>query len=73
MNQREQLTSLCARLGAEGPQAGVMADQLIKRCDQLVTERGWSRVQAMQHLLTLLVKGRSGETIPGFEGGKPPA
>ncbi|MEO0056112.1 MAG: hypothetical protein RLZZ50_2059 [Verrucomicrobiota bacterium] len=73
MNEREQLVALCARLGAEGPQADVMADQLLKRCDQLVAERSWSRVQAMQHLLTLLVKGRSGETIPGFEGGKPPA
>lgn len=72
MTEREQLVSLCARLGAEGPQAAVMADQLLKRCDQLVADRGWTRVQAMEHLLTLLVKGRSGETIPGFEGGKPP-
>jgi hypothetical protein len=26
----------------------------------------------MEHLLTVLVKGRNGETVPGFEGGRPP-
>lgn len=73
MTEREQLLALCTRLGASAAQAASMTDQLLKRCDQLVAERGWTRVQAMEHLLTLLVKGRSGETIPGFEGGKPPA
>lgn len=73
MNERDQLLTLCARLGASTTQAASMTDQLLKRCDQLVAERGWSRVQAMEHLLTLLVRGRNGETIPGFEGGKPPA
>jgi hypothetical protein len=73
MTEREQLVALCTRLGAEGAQAATMADQLLKRCEQLVAERGWTRLQAMEHLLSLVVKGRSGETIPGFEGGKPPA
>jgi hypothetical protein len=73
MTEREQLLALCARLGAAPAQAAAMSDQLLKRCDQLVAERGWTRVRAMEHLLTLLVKGRSGETIPGFEGGPPPA
>jgi hypothetical protein len=73
MTEREQLVALCNRLGAEGAQAATMADQLLKRCEQLVAERGWTRVQAMEHLLSLVVKGRSGETAPGFEGGKPPA
>ena len=73
MTEREQLVALCSRLGANSPQASTMADQLLKRCDQLVAERGWTRMQAMEHLLSLVVKGRSGETIPGFEGGKPPA
>ena len=45
-----------------------MADQLLKRCDQLAAERGWTRVRAMEHLLTLLTRGRAGETAPGFEG-----
>lgn len=73
MTERDQLLSLCARLGASPAQATTMADQLLKRCDQLVADRGWTRVQAMEHLLTLVMRGRSGETAPGFEGGKPPA
>lgn len=72
MTEREQLLALCGRLGASASQAAAMTDQLLKRCEQLVAERGWTRVQAMEHLLTLLVRGRNGETIPGFEGGKPP-
>lgn len=66
-----QLVRLCERLGAPPAQAAAMAAQLIKRCDQLATERGWSREQAMAHLLGLLVRGRNGETSPGFEGVRP--
>lgn len=70
--EREQLLALCARMGATPTQAAAMSDQLLKRCDQLVAERSWTRVRAMEHLLTVLVKGRNGETVPGFEGGRPP-
>ncbi len=73
MNERESLLELCARLGAPTAQAEVMADQLLKRCTQLAAERGWPRERAMEHLLTVLIKGRNGETVPGFEGGQPPA
>ena len=73
MTERDQLLALCARLGATPAQAATMTDQLLKRCDQLVAERGWTRVRAMEHLLTLVVRGRAGDTAPGFEGGKPPA
>jgi len=72
MNERGQLITLCTRLGANPAQAATLSDQLLKRCEQLVTERGWTREKAMEHLLTVLVKGRLGETIPGFEGGRPP-
>jgi hypothetical protein len=72
MTEREQLLALCVKLGATSGQASAMTDQLIKRCDQLVLERGWERVRAMEHLLTVLVKARSGEVVPGFEGGRPP-
>ncbi|MCU0792559.1 MAG: hypothetical protein MUE42_06855 [Opitutaceae bacterium] len=72
MSEREQLIVLCEKLGAEPQQAATMADQLLKRCTQLETERGWPRLRAMEHLLGLLVKGRAGETVPGFEGGRPP-
>ncbi len=73
MNERESLVALCQRLGAPAAQAGAMADQLLKRCGQLAVERGWPRERAMEHLLTVLIKGRNGETVPGFEGGLPPS
>ncbi len=72
MTERDQLIALCVRLGADPAQAAVMANQLGKRCDQLVVERGLERTVAMAYLLDLLVKGRSGETPPGFPGGQPP-
>jgi hypothetical protein len=71
MNEREQLIQLCTKLGAPTPAAAaIMADQLIKRCDQLVAQRGVSRVEAMGYLLQLVTKGAQGETPPGFEGVK---
>jgi hypothetical protein len=68
MNELEQLTQLCLRLGAEHMQAEKMAMQLSKRADQLVAERGISRVEAMAYLLQLVTKGRNGDPPPGFEG-----
>lgn len=72
MTEREQLITLCGKLGANPAQAAAMADQLFKRCDQLVRERGLARTAAMEYLLNLVVKGRSGETPAGFAGGPPP-
>jgi len=71
MNEHEQLIRLCLKLGAERAQAETMASQLAKRADQLVTERGIARTEAMAYLLQLLVKGRNGETPAGFEGQSP--
>ena len=73
MTEHEQLMALCRKMGATDAQAEAMARQLAKRADQLATERGISRLEAMTHLLQLVVKGRSGEAPPGFEGGRPPA
>lgn len=71
MNEREQLIGLCAKLGAPTPAAAAtMADQLIKRCDQLMEQRGIPRVEAMEYLLNLVTKGAQGEAPPGFEGVK---
>ena len=70
MTELEQLTRLCSQLGAQPHQAAAMAGQLIKRADQLSAERGISRVEAMAHLLDVLVKGSRGETPAGFEGVK---
>jgi hypothetical protein len=71
MNELEQLTVLCERLGAPRAQAATMAAQLLKRADQLATERGTTREAALARLLELLVKGRSGEVPAEFA--PPPA
>lgn len=62
MTEHEQLVALCMKMGAPESQAETMARQLAKRADQLAQERGITRVEAMTHLLQVLVKGRSGET-----------
>ncbi|HEY8991053.1 MAG TPA: hypothetical protein VIM46_03680 [Luteolibacter sp.] len=71
MTEREQLIQLCSKLGAPNPAAAAtMADQLVKRCDQLMAQRGLSRMEAMAYLLQLVTKGAQGEPPPGFEGVK---
>ena len=72
MSEHEQLVALCRRMSAAPAQADAMAAKLAKRADQLAAERGITRRDAMAHLLQLVVKGRSGEAPPGFEGGRPP-
>jgi hypothetical protein len=72
MDELVRLAQLCRRLGAEtDAQADTMARQLLKRAEQLATERGIPRAAAMQHLLSVLVHGRRGEVPPGFSA--PPA
>ncbi len=66
MNEDEQLRELCVRLGASTEQAATMAAQLQKRAGQLAVERGITREAALAHLLNVVVKGRNGETPPGF-------
>lgn len=72
MSELEQVKRLCASLGADDGQAERMAAQLMKRADQIAKQRGCSRVDAMQYLLSLTMKGAQGETPEGFEGGKAP-
>lgn len=71
-NEQVQLETVFVRLGATPAQARSMALQLVKRCDQMVRDRGFSRPEAMAYLLQLVQKGRSGETPAGFEGTPPP-
>ena len=71
MNERDQLIQLCSRLGASPAAAATMADQLLKRCDQLASQRGISRPEAMAYLLELVTKGSQGEAPQGFEGVAP--
>lgn len=69
ISERDQLVQLCARLGAPSPAAAAtMADQLLKRCDQLAAQRGIPRTEAMAYLLELVTKGSRGEPPAGFEG-----
>ncbi|PTY08608.1 hypothetical protein DB347_03260 [Opitutaceae bacterium EW11] len=65
MTEHEQLVQLCVGLGSPQAQAEIMAKQLAKRVDQLAATRGISRVEAMRHLLEVLVKGRMGEGPDG--------
>lgn len=66
MNEEEQLTQLCIRLGATPEQARVMAAQLLKRAGQLAAERGTTPAAELEKLLELLVKGRAGEVPKSF-------
>ena len=68
MNELEQMTLLCERLGAEDGQARTMAAQLLKRADQLVVERGIERTAAVQYLVQLVISGRNGQPPPEFPG-----
>jgi len=56
----EQLIDFFKSSGANEAQSKVMAKQMIKRASQLSEERGWSDVEAMQHLLKLFVEAQQG-------------
>lgn len=66
MTEHDQLTQLCARLGADPAQAATMAAQLLKRADQLAVERSVTREQALKGLIEVVVKGRAGEVPVQF-------
>ncbi len=72
MTEQEQLTQLCAQLGAPPAQAATMAAQLIKRANQIATERGIAREAALRGLLEVVVKGRAGEVVPPIGSSPPP-
>ncbi len=62
-----RLAQFCRSLGADDRRAGLMADRLLKRADQLSRERGIAREEALEHLLNLLVFARRGEVwAPGM-------
>ncbi len=66
MTEMEQLTQLCERLGATPAQAQTMAAQLLKRAEQIASERGVTREVALKGLLDVVVKGRAGEVPASF-------
>lgn len=71
MNELDQLTELCVKLGAERGAAVTMAAQLQKRATQFASERGVTREQAMHYLLEVLVKGRQGESLQDLSVPRP--
>lgn len=75
MNELEQLTQVCTRLGAPVAQAQTMAAQLLKRASQLAEERGTTREAELSRLLELVVQGRAGVVPPNFTPppSRPPA
>jgi hypothetical protein len=50
-----------------------MAAQLLKRADQLSTERSITREAAVAQLLEILVQGRQGVVPPAFKPPAPPS
>ena len=68
----EMLAKLCAGLGADAGRARTMADQLMKRADQIATERNIPREEAMRYLLEVLTQGRAGSIAPSYDRVRPP-
>ncbi len=66
VQNEDSLTRLCQRLGADEAQARTMARQLLKRSEQIAQDRGIERIEAMHHLLSLLISGSQGHTPPDF-------
>lgn len=78
MNTDEEaaIAGVFIRLGADEDRARVMARQLIKRADQIATERGIKREEALRQLLSSSVRGRQGEpplNRPENGGESPPS
>lgn len=67
MSELEKITELCTRLGAAPGQAATMARQLMKRADQISSERSIPREAVMEQLLQILVQGRQGNVPAEFK------
>jgi hypothetical protein len=72
MGELTKLTEYCRNLGATPQQAAVMAQQLLKRADQLSVERNQSREECMAYLLRLVAQGNAGQVPPEFSSPKEP-
>lgn len=70
MEELKMLTEYCRKLGAPPQQAEAMAQQLLKRADQLAIERRQSREEAMAYLLRLTAQGSAGQVPPEFNPDK---
>jgi hypothetical protein len=70
--EMEMLVRLCTGLGASADQAHAMAAQLMKRADQLASERNIPREEAMRYLLEVVTKGRAGGVASVYDAVRPP-
>ena len=66
--ERAHLRRFLEAQGVDANRSGVMARQLQKRAGQIAAERGIHRVDAMEHLLKVVVYGSRGEVYPGIDG-----
>ena len=72
---RAGIEAICLKMGAPLEQARRMAAQLYKRSEQLAVERQITQVEALDHLLRLLISGSNGEAgqnvapQAGYSGG----
>jgi len=64
----EELARICQSLGAPLGQSKLMASQLWKRSEQLAQSRGIKQVEALEHLLRLMVSRSHG----GVDGNSAP-
>lgn len=60
--EQKQVQSLFVNLGADSAQAGVMSRQLLKRASQLSSERGITRLEALQELLNRIISVREDQS-----------
>jgi len=66
VDEVSQLAKVFANLGAEPSQARTMARQILRRAEQLAAENNISRVESLDRLMRLCVRGFHGEIDPKF-------
>jgi hypothetical protein len=60
-----KVAELLGGLGATPTQAKVMAEQLVKRAEQMAGERNIPPLEALDYLLKVAVSGREGRVYEG--------
>ena len=66
MDETSQLAKVFENLGAPGGKARTMARQLLRRAEQIAAEQKISKVESLDRLIRLCVKGFHGEIDPDF-------
>jgi 5,10-methenyltetrahydromethanopterin hydrogenase len=68
MTEEQKVARIFVGMGAGSDQAVRMAQQILKRAEQLMVERGLSKLEALDHLLRIATSGAQGTPPIGFEG-----